>query len=474
MFKLLNVSDREKIHKTGRQILNEIGVLIQDKTVYSMMLEAGAVFDKNHAERVYIPNQMIEKYLSLCPKSFKLKNRKNEETEIKNGAASLYYTSNGTHYVRGTNKTAVDIGEREFVDFIKVSDKLENINGIVGTSIIDYIPAMRDVAGFRLMAQNSYKHLRPCIYTPAGAEVIIEMADVITEGKPLKENMFFSLGYSIVSPLAWSSTSLELFYRTRGHKIPLMINSEPMAGGTSPVTLAGCLALADAEVISGIIINQVIEPGRPCIYNAGFAHVMDMMTATVLTGSPENALLQAAGAEMAQYHNLPSASWALSDSSMLDGQASYEKMMTLNAHTMSGVNIIWGAGNFEISKAISPESAVIDNEMIGCCKQFNKGITVDEEQLAYDVIKDTVMNLNGSFLETDHTFENYREQIRHSRLPNRQARRLWEDKSSLSIEEKAESVVDNILKEKSESYLSGVQIDKLKKIEERYAERLGK
>ena len=60
--------------------------------------------------------------------------------------------------------------------------------------------------------------------------------------------------------------------------------------------------MADAEVISGIVINQLIEPGRPCIYNSGFAHVFDMMTTLVLTGSPENALLQAAGAEMAQYH----------------------------------------------------------------------------------------------------------------------------------------------------------------------------
>ena len=126
------------------------------------------------------------------------------------------------------------------------------------------------------------------------------MSDVILDGKPLKDNMFFTLGYSCVSPLTWTETGLELFYKTKGFGIPVMINSEPMAGGTSPVTLAGSLAMADAEVISGIVINQIIEPGRPCIYNSGFAHVFDMMTTIVLTGSPENALLQAAGAEMAQ------------------------------------------------------------------------------------------------------------------------------------------------------------------------------
>ena len=474
MFQLLNMSEREKIHQTGKQILNEVGVVIHDETVYDLLLEAGAVPDKSNSKRIYIPEKMIETYLPLCPKSFKIKNRKNEETEVKNGGRSLYYTSNGTHYARGTSKTAADIGEGQFTDFIRVANKLEYVDGVVGVSIIEYIPALRDVAGFRLMAQNSYKHLRPCIYTVNGAETIIEIADVILKGKSLRENMFFSLGYSVVSPLSWSDTSLQLFYRTRGHGIPMMINSEPMAGGTSPVTLAGSLALADAEVVSGIIINQVIEPGRPCIYNAGFAHVMDMMTATVLTGSPENALLQSAGAEMAAYHNLPCASWALSDSAMLDGQASYEKMMTLTAHTMSGVNLIWGVGNLDFSKTISPEVAVIDNEIIGCCKRFAKGIPVDDEQLAFNVIKDTVLNLNGSFLETEHTLENYLDQIRHTRLPNRQVRHLWERNGSLSVEEKAEAVVNNILKEKSEAYLSGAQTEKLKHIEKRYAERLNK
>lgn len=469
MLNILSPKDRCSIHDTGKRILAEIGVRIHSKKIYNLLLEAGAEPDEKDREKVYFSEDMIKKYLDMCPKEFRVKNRKGEETVIKNGAAPLYYTSNATHYVRGTSKKAVEIGERELVDFIRVVDRLENVHGIVGTGIKEQLPRCRDFAGFKLMAQYSYKHLRPCIYTPSGAEAIVEMADVILDGKPLKDNMFFTLGYSIVSPLAWSETALELFYRTRGHGIPMMINSEPMAGGTSPVTLAGSLALADAEVISGIIINQVIEPGRPCIYNSGFAHVLDMMTAMVLTGSPENALLQAAGAEMAQFHRLPSASWALSDSVMLDGQASYEKLITLFAHTLSKVNMVWGIGNIETSKTISPEAAVIDNEMIGNCERFARGITVDDEHIAYDVIKDTVFQ--GTFLDTDHTLEYFREELRHSTLPNRENRLVWESKGSKSIEEKAGDIVDKILIEESEVYLSGSQMEKLDKIQKEWTER---
>lgn len=472
MLQILTFDERAGIHKTGKRILREIGIRVRNRIICDMLLEAGAEPDKDDRARVYLPAKMVDQYLALCPGEFTLKNRLGKDTVMKCGGPSLFYTGNATRYFRGTGKKAVELGVGEFTDFVRVVDTLENIGGIVGTSLKEYPPNCRDFAGFRISAEYTAKHIRPCIYTPSGAEAIIEMANVILDGKSLRDNMFFTLGYSVVSPLTWSETALELFYRTRGYEIPIMINSEPMAGGTSPVTLAGSLAMADAEVISGIVINQVIEPGRPCIYNAGFAHVFDMMTTLVLTGSPENALLQSAGAEMAQFHGLPCASWALSDSVMLDAQASYEKMLTALFHTLSKVNMIWGIGNLETSKVISPEAAVIDHEIIGNCLRVSDRFMVDEEHLAFQVIKDVAFQ--GSFLETSHTLEHYREEIRYTELPNRKNRLLWEKDGSLSLEEKAGEVVTSILNRKPEIYLSGSQIAKLESVEKKWMERMNK
>ena len=120
----------------------------------------------------------------------------------------------------------------------------------------------------------------------------MEMAQVLA-GAPLGERPVVSFGYSIVSPLHWSSTGMGVFRNTSGHRVPLMINSEPMGGGTAPVTLAGCLVLANADALSGLVIAQLLERGRPVIFNLGFAHVLDMSSGLALTGAPENALLQA-------------------------------------------------------------------------------------------------------------------------------------------------------------------------------------
>jgi trimethylamine---corrinoid protein Co-methyltransferase len=471
LLRILTQSDRKKINATALRILSEIGVKLHGKSVLNLLLDAGALPDKSDPMRIYLPEDMVRKYIGLCPRQFTVKNRHGKSTDVKNGGKPLYYSSNAITYTRGTSRTAVEIGRKELADFVRVLDSLEHVDGAVGTGIRECAPKHRDFAGFSIMARNTCKHLRPCIYTPDGAEAILEMADAINGGGALRDNMFFTLGYSIVSPLTWSETALELFMRTRGHGIPVMVNSEPMAGGTSPVTLAGSLALADAEVMSGIVINQLIEPGRPCIYNSGFAHVLDMMTTLVLTGAPENALLQGAGAEMAAFHSLPCASWALSDSLMLDGQASYEKLMTLFVHTISHVNMVWGVGNTETSKTISPEAAYIDNELIGDCLRFQKGIEVDDEHLAYNVIKDVAFK--GSFLDTGHTLDHFRQELRNSRLPNRVNRVRWEQQGSRSIEERAGEAVNAILAKEPVNYLTGAQMDKLDAIERDWKKRIG-
>lgn len=472
MLRILSETELKKITAAGTAILEETGVRLLDEDIRGTVIEHGAEPDPFDGTRVHIPENMAEKYFRLCPGQFSLKNRAGESVAVRNGSRSMYYTGNATQYVRGASKNAKEIGIDEFIEFTRVIDRLENIDGLVGTSIGEFPPNYRDFTGFRLMAMHTRKHLRPCIYTPSGGRAIIEMADAILDGSPIGENMFFTLGYSIVSPLTWSDTALGLFEATKGFGIPVMINSEPMAGGTSPVTLAGSLALADAEILSGIVINQIIEPGRPCIYNAGFAHVMDMRTMTALTGAPENALMQAAGAELAAYRGLPCASWSLSDAPVLDSQAAYEKMMTLLAHTLSGTNMIWGIGNFETSKTISPESAVIDNEMIGNCLRMKQGITVDEEHLAIDVIKKNVFV--GNFLETDHTFRHYREEIRMSSLPNRSSRTIWKEQGSKTVEEKACDEVKKILSSNNEVYLRGSQIEKLDRIQCKWIERVSK
>lgn len=293
---------------------------------------------------------------------------------------------------------------------------------------------------------------------------------VIKDDNGLEDNSFFSFGYTCVNPLHWNSTALESFEKTSGHGIPIMINAEPLVGGTSPVTLAGSLVVADAEALSGIVIAQLLEPGRPCIYNLGFANVFDMQTMAALTGTAQNGLLGAAGAAMAQFHNLPSASWMCTDSSVVDSQSSYEKMLTGLMHALNHVNIVWGMGQLESELSMSLEQVVIDNDITGSILRAQKGILLDENQLALDVIRE--VGLSGDFIAHPHTLENFKDEIVNLRTANRKKREAWEAEGGKATEEKAAEVVADILRQEEISCLSDGQLKELMRIEKKWLEQV--
>jgi len=300
----------------------------------------------------------------------------------------------------------------------------------------------------------------------------MDIADVVLDGKSYEDIPFFSFGYSIVSPLHWGYEACEIFLRTSGRKIPVTINSEPLAGGTSPVTLAGSLALANAEVLSGIVINQLIEPGRPILYNIGFAHLLDMYTAVALTGAPENGLLAAAGAELGAFYKLPSASWFGTDSMTVDGQASFEKMLTIFTHSTGGANFIWGAGNTEATKCFSCVMAVLDNEMIGAVERYKRGIEFNDETLAMDAIYE--IGFSGGFLSSDHTLEHFKSENRYETAVCRMTRNKWQASGSMTMEDNAKKTVSDILSSPYEQCIDGSQLEKILVIEKRWVDKLSR
>ncbi|MBI5627772.1 MAG: trimethylamine methyltransferase family protein, partial [Candidatus Rokubacteria bacterium] len=374
---ILEKQQCEQIHDAALSTLERVGVRVDDPDILARLQEAGAQVVSADVAR--IPRRLVEWALAQSPKSFPIADRRGNLWDVRPGSPSLVLTGNALYIAR--DRSREPLKSTDLAELARVVDACRNIHGMVGTSVDDYPPTCRDFAGFRIMARNTSKHLRPCIYTPRGAGLVMEMAQVLVS-EPLRERPIVSTGFSILSPLHWTALALSVFKQTAGKGIPVMINSEPLGGATAPVTLAGCLVIGDADALSGLVINQLLEPGRPCFYNIGFAHVLDMASAIALTGSPENALLQAAGADLARFHGLPSASWMSTESMLPDSQAAFEKMVTGLAHAMAGVNFIWGAGNLESTLSMSPEALIADDEIAGYFLRCQKGIPVDAEGLA--------------------------------------------------------------------------------------------
>jgi trimethylamine--corrinoid protein Co-methyltransferase len=423
------------------------------------MQQAGATVDTE--KRVRIPASLVEWALRQAPRQVKIADRNGHLWQLGPEGGTLVLTGNALYITRGRVRS--DLRASDLAELARVADACPNIHGMVGTSLADYPPTSRDFVGVRIMAESTSKHLRPCIYTPAGARTVMDMARVLLDGTTLRERPIVSTGFSIISPLHWTALALGVFKETAGLGVPAMINSEPLAGATAPVTLAGCLVIGDADTLSGLVINQLLEPGRPCFYNVGFAHVFEMSAGLALTGAPENALLQAAGADMARFHGLPCAAWMSTESLCADSQAAFEKMIGGLAHAAAGVNFIWGAGNLESTLAMSCESLVTDNEIAGYFLRYQRGFPVDDEALALDDIREA--GKSGDFLNSPHTLKHFRSVLSRAQLAVRARRGDWEAKGSRTFEESAEQRVREILAQEPKRYLDSHQQAELERIE---------
>jgi trimethylamine--corrinoid protein Co-methyltransferase len=139
-------------------------------------------------------------------------------------------------------------------------------------------------------------------------------------------------------------------------------------------------------------------------------------------------------------------------------------MTTGMAHAAAGVNFIWGAGNLESTLAMSAEALVMDDEIAGYFLRYQKGIPVDEENLALKVIED--VGLKGDYLTTEHTLAHYREVLSRPILAARSLRSKWEARGCRTFEESAQQRVRDILAKEPRSYLNSYQETELQRIEE--------
>jgi trimethylamine--corrinoid protein Co-methyltransferase len=463
---VLNRTQIEQIHEESLRVLWETGVQVDDDGLVRLLQEHGCQV-RGAPRVVRMPREVVARAVGLCPRQVKLLSGGGEETILAAGGPSVFWTGNAINLA--IDKEIVPIDRARFADLVHVIDGLEHVQAVVGTCLGDVPPPVRGLAGLRLLAENCHKHFRPCVYDPREIRGMIEMAQVLVGGR-LAESPIFSLGYTAVSPLRWSELAAAVFRESSGHGLPLMINAEPGGGVTAPATLAGELVLGNAEALSGVVICQALEPGRPLVFNMGFAHVMDMQTMVMRTGGVENGLLQAAGAEIAAFHGLPSAAWMSTESTLVDAGAAAENTLTGLLHALSHVNIIWGIGNLESTKCMSLEMAVIGNDIAGAVRRAQRGIEVSPQTLATGVIQELAQK--ADYLAHPHTVAHFRSEYYYPRVFQRQTRGKWISLGSPTILDQARTQIDKLRRLPTRSMLSADQRRELLAIEKKWTQAL--
>jgi trimethylamine--corrinoid protein Co-methyltransferase len=228
--------------------------------------------------------------------------------------------------------------------------------------------------------------------------------------------------------------------------MPVLLLSAGQAGATAPAALATALVQETAECLAGLVYVNAIKPGAPAIFGT-WCFVSDLRTGAMSGGSPEQALLSAASAQMSRFYDLTGGTASgMSDAKLPDMQAGYEKAYNHALVGNAGANLIYeSAGMHAALLGFSLESLVIDNDIIGATQRTLRGIEVDDESLSFDTIRDVCLNGPGHYLASSQTLQLMQSAYVYPAIGDRKSPNEWQEQGATDITERAAKKVSDIL-----------------------------
>jgi len=418
-----------QVHEASMHILGKVGIEFRYEPALEVLKKGGAKVD---GERVFFPARLVEEQIRKAPAEFTLYARNSDFDVVIGGNQMVFVPGYGAAFV-----TDLDIGRREgslkdFENFVKLTDAspYQDICSGVVIESTDVPPEIRHAQKIYTAMKYSAKPFMGSAMGLQGARDSIQMASILfgSQDELSRKPRMISILCSL-TPLVYDERMLGAIMEYARAGQPQLISSLGIAGATSPVTLAGTLAVQNAEVLGGIVFTQLIREGTPVVF-AGASSSVDMHTGVLSIGSPEMTLNTAATAQMARFYGLPVRSGgAVCDAKSPDAQASYESMMSLLTARYCGINfVLHSAGILESYNCMSYEKFIIDDEMCGMVKRIKRGYEVNPETLAIDIIKE--VGPGGHFLDKDHTFDHFRTEFYKPQLSNRDDFVSWQAKGS--------------------------------------------
>ncbi len=304
---ILTDDELDEIHLGTLEVLNETGIFVEDEEALDRFEEGGASVSRD-TKIVKIPPYMVEDAIRSAPPKVVLYGR-DPKHDIVLETTRVHFTnfSEGVKVndpYTGENRTPL---KQDLVDSAKVIDYLPEID------FCEKALGAHDVGQETVPLHNAEAYLtnttKHCAFGPGNGKFlnkIIQMGEAIAGGvKEFKNRPLVSFTTCPVSPLKLISDCCEIIMEAAKNNVVCNILSMAMAGGTSPVTLAGTLVNHNAEVLSGITLAQLTRKGTPVIYGSSTT-AMDLKLASASVGTPECAVISGAVARLARYYALPS------------------------------------------------------------------------------------------------------------------------------------------------------------------------
>ena len=440
----------EAIYHAALRVLYETGVRVYDEEGIEVAHSGGAIVEDRSADSsmVRIPHWMVEKARTTLPSEVVLvgPDRKYRVELYKN---QIYFGGGSDTPYTFDPRT----GERrrttyqDVKNIARVAEALPNLNFHMSLGITqDTAVATYDRWQYLAMLEGTTKPINATAVDAEGLRDMYEMACIRLGGKEeWKKGPAFSAYLEPVSPLSHTKEVVQKLLFAVDNDIPCVYTPCPLAGATAPTTLAGLLVQTLTESLFGIVLSQLRKPGAQIIIG-GLMSSMDMLTATYTYGSPELPLASAAYTDITKWLRVPMYETAgCSDAKLFDEQATLETSINIATAALVGGNLIHDVGYLDSGLTSSMQLMVACDEIIDMVKRILKGIQVDDDTMALNVIND--VGPGGHFLEHDHTYTRFKNEIWRPKLVDRQNWEGWNALGAKRYGERAQERVNEILED---------------------------
>ncbi len=393
-------SEIQSVHETSLKVLEQIGVDICHDGIREKLLADGAKAGST-SERVLFPRQMVMEALEKCDRNITLSSVRDQDYRL--SSDSRFYSSclvdpfmvdsDGVKRPPTLNDCVMNSRLVEGLDIIQMPYKMDVSYPDICSE--DFVL----MSNFAFMS-NMSKHYVCAPHNVEEARLWIEMCEIMA-GSPLGKKKIVSAYVSPISPLTLDKGFLELVEYLAPQGSMLGILPCPMAGATSPFSLAGTVVTFNSENLASIAVVQSLWGGTAQVYH-NVAHTIDMRTAQASLGGPEKTLLAVAGADMGRFYDLPCGSAGSStDSVGFDIQNGAQSMSQLLLTVSGKANLITGIGSLGSGNGTSAEQILFDCDLIGLAKYLQKGIHVDDSTLSFEALNR--VGPGGDFLTDEQT-----------------------------------------------------------------------
>ena len=391
-----------RVHRASLALLARTGVEMKDDRARELCAAAGAAVD---GRRVRLPAGLVDDALASAPRTWTLRPRRGETAplELRDGAG---YVGSGPDclYVSdpetGTRRRAL-LADVEAA--ARVAEALPNLDFVMSMGLPDDVANdVVDVVQFGAMLRGTRKPI--VVSSPFGGETLYTMHEMAAACG--EAGSFACLAMSS-PPLQLDDVCCSKALACADLDVPLVLAPSVSAGAQGPASLSACVAVANAEVLAGLVVHQMGKAGAPFVMGVGTG-VMNMQYAVEVYNSPGVFLGNQAHLDLIRWYGLPSWHYAgHSDSKLLDEQWALEVGIATIMGALSRATLLHDVGYLESGLQSALEGLVLGDEVAAYARALLAELPVDDEALALAEVE--AVGPGGNHLGTRMTRRNFRD-----------------------------------------------------------------